>query len=345
VTDPPDRGARRARREPLDAPPVRGASDAWLRNERRDRRRRAVRRQRRLAVTGAVLVALAGLALAAGLFRSALGSSRSAARSATVAVPTPVAPIAGATATVSVATRATPAAVPRARSTTRTATRPRPGQPAGPVLSGPPSAVRVPGVRVVHDPIPYGPARRAQMAAYALRHYGVDTARLDPRLIVLHFTDSSTYASAHATFASDTPAPGPAGTPNELPGTCAHFVVDQDGTVYQQAPLDLMCRHAIGVNDRAIGIEMVQAETGSGPRGADRAILDRPAQIRAVLRLVKALQRRYGIATRDVVGHAMANDSRFFHDREGWTNDHSDWQAADVAVVRRRLAALGRGAS
>jgi len=90
---------------------------------------------------------------------------------------------------------------------------------------------------------------------------------------------------------------------------------------------------------------MVQTEDASGAHGADEAILHRPAQIRAVLRLVKALQRRYGIATRDVVGHATANASPRFHDREGWTNDHSDWQAADVAVVRRRLAVLGRGAS
>jgi hypothetical protein len=338
VNDHPDRGARRARRDTVDPPPARGASDAWLRHARRERRRRALRRQRRLALAGAVLVALAGVAVAAGLFGSAMRASRSAAASATVAV-APLSPVAARTATVvagaSASERTTP---PRAAAVPTTTTRRRP--PAGPTLSGPPSAVRLTGVRVVHDPIPYGPGRRAQMAAYALRHYGVRSAHLDPRLIVLHFTDSSTYASAHATFASDAPAPGPAGTPSELPGTCAHFVVDQDGTVYQQAPLDVMCRHAIGVNDSALGIEMVQTEGAAGARGADEAILHRPAQIRAVLRLVKALQRRYGIATRDVIGHAMANGSRLFHDREGWTNDHSDWQPEDVAVVRRRLAAI-----
>jgi hypothetical protein len=287
-----------------------------------------VRRQRRLVATGGVLLAAAGAAFAATLALGGASGSRTAAS----------APAAPSASTIGGAVQ--PAAPTTSTAGTRTAPAQVVKRPAGPLLSGSPAAVRVSGVRVVHDPIPYGPRRRAEMAAYALRHYGVDTAHLDPRLIVLHFTDSATYAAAHATFAADTPAPGPAGTPSELPGTCAHFVVDQDGTVYQQAPLDLMCRHAIGVNDSALGIEMVQAEDASGAHGADQAILHRPAQIRAVLRLVKALQTRYGIATRDVIGHATANDSPRFHDLEGWTNDHSDWQPADVAVVRRRLAAM-----
>lgn len=186
--------------------------------------------------------------------------------------------------------------------------------------------------RVVQQPIPLTHTRLAETAAYTLRHYGVSTTRLRPKLIVLHFTASGAGSEpgVHALFASDAPNRG------ELPGVCAHFVVDQDGTIYQQAPLTVICRHAIGVNDRAIGIEMVQL-SGASSHWADQQILHRRAQIRSVIRLVRWLQFRYGIATNDVIGHAMVNDSPFFHDLEGWRNDHTDWQAEDVRALRKRL--------
>jgi len=198
--------------------------------------------------------------------------------------------------------------------------------------STPPPPPPPPKPRITRDFIHYGPRRQAEMAAYARRHYGVSTDRVHPRVIVLHFTDSGpgSYPGVHAEFDANQPNGG------ELPGVCAQFVVDQDGTIYQQVPLKLMCRHAIGLNDRAIGIEMIQQQ-GISSHWADQQILHRRPQIRSVLRLVRWLQARYDIATRNVIGHAMANDSPFFHDLEGWRNDHTDWQREDVLELRRRL--------
>jgi hypothetical protein len=189
-----------------------------------------------------------------------------------------------------------------------------------------------PGPRIVQQPIPLTPTRLAETAAYALRHYGVSTTVLHPKLIVLHFTASGAGSEpgVHALFASDTPNGG------ELPGVCAQFVVDQDGTIYQQVPLSVICRNAIGVNDHAIGIEMVQS-SGTSSHWADQQILHRRPQIRSVLRLVRWLQARYAIAENNVIGHAMVNDSPFFHDLEGWRNDHTDWQPEDVRALRRML--------
>ena len=45
----------------------------------------------------------------------------------------------------------------------------------------------------------------------------------------------------------------------------AHFVIDEDGTIYQQVPLDVRCRHAVGLDWCAVGIEFVQPAS-SGPR-------------------------------------------------------------------------------
>ena len=171
------------------------------------------------------------------------------------------------------------------------------------------------------------------MSAYSRRHYGVSSWRLKPSMIVMHFTETDTASAARNTFANDSPNLG------ELPGTCTHFIVAQNGEVWQIVPTTIRCRHTIGLNDRAIGIEMVQRTYGNGSAWADRQILGRTAQIGALLALIRSLQHDYGISTSNVIGHATANQTPQFRDLEGWRNDHTDWQAQDVLEVRRRLSA------
>lgn len=188
--------------------------------------------------------------------------------------------------------------------------------------------------RIADDHISYGGERREQMAGYSRRHYGDREWRLrDPDAIVLHYTASGSYASAWHTFDSNAPNLG------ELPGVCSHYVVKQNGTIAELVPPRIRCRHTIGLNHRSIGIEMVQ-EAGPGPAWADRQILRRRPQIRAALRLTNWLQGRFGIATGDVIGHSMANDSPYFKDLQGWRNDHTDWLKKDVKTFRKRLRRL-----
>ena len=95
--------------------------------------------------------------------------------------------------------------------------------------------VAAPKPAIVAKPIPFGAQRRAETAAYAKRHYGIATWRLTaPHVIVEHYTATNSFTSVWATFAADTPDP----ELGERPGTCAHFVVDRDGTIYQLVPLD-----------------------------------------------------------------------------------------------------------
>ncbi len=190
---------------------------------------------------------------------------------------------------------------------------------------------------IKRDPIPYGHKRKRQMAAYSKRHYGKREWRLrDPKVIVLHFTAGPSYQSAWQAFASNAPNMG------ELPGACSHFVVDKDGRIYRTVPRSIRCRHAIGLNYTAVGVEMVQ-EAGSGSHWADRQILHRRPQIHRALRLVGWLKQRLGIKMRNVIGHAMANDSPYFKDLEGWKNDHTDWLRGDVKKFRHRLQRMLRG--
>jgi N-acetyl-anhydromuramyl-L-alanine amidase AmpD len=149
-------------------------------------------------------------------------------------------------------------------------------------------------------------------------------------MIVPHYTAGGTWASTRADFAADTVNMG------ELPGTCAHYVVDKDGTVYQLVSTSIRCRHTIGP-ERPSHRHQDGPGGGTSATWADGQILDRPAQVGAALALVRDLQAHFGIPTTSVIRHAMANSAPQFHDRLGWRNDPADWSADDVGRFRARL--------
>jgi beta-N-acetylhexosaminidase len=186
---------------------------------------------------------------------------------------------------------------------------------------------------IVSKPIPFGAQRKAETAAYASRHYGLNTWRLErPKVIVEHYTASETFSSAYSTFAADTPD----SELHELPGTCAHFVIDKDGTIYQLVSLTTMCRHTVGLNYTAIGIEHVGT--------SDAEILGNRRQMAASLRLTAWLIGRYGIQLRNVIGHNESLTSPYHHERyAAWRcQTHGDWNRKDMTVYRARLAVLLR---
>jgi len=180
---------------------------------------------------------------------------------------------------------------------------------------------------IVWKPIPYGPHRKAEMAAYSKKHYGINSFLLHPKVIVEHYTGGESFSEAWNSFAADRPDP----ELGELPGACAHFIVDKDGTIYQLVSLRYICRHTVGLNDRAIGIEHVGY--------SDAEILGRPKQLRASLRLTRWLQARYGISTKNVIGHSESLSSPYHHERVARlrTQTHGDWTHADMRRYRAKL--------
>ncbi len=191
-----------------------------------------------------------------------------------------------------------------------------------------------PKPRIVWDPIPFGAARKAQMTAYVRRHYGSfmkPTWRLiGPHVIVIHYTEAS-YSSTFNTFASDVPD----SELHELPATCAHFVIDSDGVIHQLVSLQTMCRHTVGLNWTAIGIEHVGF--------SDAQVLGDVRQMSASLRLVHWLQCRFNIQTRNVIGHAESLSSPYHHEDVPSlrTQTHSDFVHRDMQTYRARLRRLG----
>ena len=187
-----------------------------------------------------------------------------------------------------------------------------------------------PKPHVVWKPIPFGPQRKAEMAAYAQRHYGIRSWRLHPKVIVEHFTGSDSFSSAWSTFAANTPDP----ELGELPGTCAHFIVDRDGTIYQLVRLTVMCRHTVGLNYVALGIENVGTSDGE--------ILRDRAQLRSSLALAAWLVGRFHIRIRNVIGHSESLSSPYHRELYApWAHQtHGDWKHLDMDVFRSKLRGL-----
>jgi N-acetylmuramoyl-L-alanine amidase len=149
-------------------------------------------------------------------------------------------------------------------------------------------------------------------------------------VIVEHYTATSSFQPVFDYFSRNVPDP----ELNELPGICSHFVIDRDGKIYRLVPTSIMCRHTVGLNWTAIGIEHVGQ--------SDAEVMGNRRQLAASLRLTRALQGRYGIRTRDVIGHNENRSSPYHRERVARlrTQTHADFPRAVMDGYRRRLEAL-----
>ncbi|MFL5817291.1 MAG: N-acetylmuramoyl-L-alanine amidase [Conexibacter sp.] len=183
-----------------------------------------------------------------------------------------------------------------------------------------------------HRFIPIDDARRRETSAYGQRHYGrAGWTIAQPHAIVEHLTENDSVDATFDTFAPDVPDV----ELHELPGLCSQFVIARSGAIYQFTPIEFMCRHTVGLNWTAIGIEHV------GYREDD--VFARRAQLDASLRLTRWLRCRYGIPVRDVIGHAESLSSPYHHERvvRLRTQTHADWQPSPMRRYRALLSARG----
>ena len=176
--------------------------------------------------------------------------------------------------------------------------------------------------------IPFGQRRKDEMAAYSKRHYGDSSFRLaDPKVIVEHFTVNDSIDATYNTFAPDVADP----ELHELPGVCSHFVIGRDGTIVQLVSLRLRCRHTVGLNWTAFGIEHVGF--------SDAEILNNRRQLQASLLVTAWLRCRYGIAVKNVIGHNENRSSPYHRETVARlrSQTHGDWTKADMDVYRAKL--------
>lgn len=148
---------------------------------------------------------------------------------------------------------------------------------------------------IIDRPIPFGAKRQTLTLDYIREHYdpAAQSIRINPRMIVIHWTGSHSMLSALATF-----------HPESLPfwrkdilragrvNVSAHFLVDRDGNIYRLMPERWMARHVVGLNPLAMGIE----NTG-GPK---YPLTD--AQLRSNAGLVRYLAGKYP-EVKYLIGH------------------------------------------
>lgn len=171
----------------------------------------------------------------------------------------------------------------------------------------------------------YWPERVATTRSWSLFMHG--TATFHPRLIVEHWTDSTTKAGAVGFWNSEPEA------------TWVHFIIDPQGHITQLAPLDVLAKQAFGVSPWAIGVEHVGRSDGE--------VMRNRRELRASFRLTCWLRDRLKIPVRGVIGHGEALDSPRFHiTPEGWAwiaetgyRFHEDFTHPAMVRYRKQLRA------
>jgi N-acetylmuramoyl-L-alanine amidase len=180
--------------------------------------------------------------------------------------------------------------------------------------------------------IPFPKKRKREMAAYSKRHYGQYKWQLvDPKLIVIHYAEAGSVGAIYNTFAPDRPDV----EFHQLPGVCSHYAVGAGGGIFKFVPPSIRCRHVVGLNHVAIGIEHVGFSDGD--------ILNRPAQLNPSLQFTQWLRCRFGIPVEGVIGHNESLDSPYYKELDprfkGQT--HGDFNTASMNVYRGDLRKLG----
>lgn len=148
---------------------------------------------------------------------------------------------------------------------------------------------------IVDHPITFNEERKVLTLEYLQNRYGLEQElpKIDPKMIVLHWTVISTFEKSFEAF-------DPVTLPNWRPdiknvsglNVSSQFMVDRDGTIYQLLPETTMARHVIGLNHCAIGVENI---------GGTEELPLTKAQLKSNIWLVKYLKDKYDIDY--LIGH------------------------------------------
>lgn len=190
---------------------------------------------------------------------------------------------------------------------------------------------------IVDRPITFNEERKALTIDYLETRYGINqqNPQIQPKMIVLHWTVIPTFEKSFEAF-------DPSTLPNWRPdiknvsglNVSSHFMVDQDGTIYQLLPETTMARHVIGLNHCAIGVENVG--------GTDDLPLTK-AQLKSNIWLVRYLKKKYKIDY--LIGHyeytLFENHPLWLEKDEGYRTTKTDPGVDFMKNVRKAVSDLG----
>jgi len=149
------------------------------------------------------------------------------------------------------------------------------------------------GALVVKKFLPYRDWQE-EYRDYFKRHYKNSNLRLEPRMIILHYSRVPTFAKLWWTFFRG--GKYFAGNQGKKFGHLStHFVIDRDGSIYQLMPLDRKARGTYGVNHVAVSIEIIGRN--------EKELLANKKQMKVAFALVKWLMRKFRIQSSGVRAH------------------------------------------
>ncbi|SHK14683.1 N-acetylmuramoyl-L-alanine amidase [Reichenbachiella agariperforans] len=191
--------------------------------------------------------------------------------------------------------------------------------------------------KIVDRPVSFDQERVDLTLQYLDEHYGLvqEKPTIDPKMIVVHYTVIPTLEKSIAAFENSKlpnwrPEIAGAGALN----VSAHFLVNQDGTIYRLMPENYMARHVIGLNHCAIGIENV---------GGTDAVPLTPSQVKANVWLVSYLKEKYDIQY--LIGHdeytLFEGHDLWLEKDAGYRTVKSDPGKAFMAAIREQTDDLG----
>lgn len=167
--------------------------------------------------------------------------------------------------------------------------------------------------RIFDKPITWNDDREELSLKYLKDRHGLekDTASIDPRMVVVHWTAIN---SVEVTF--DVFNPPTLGGRDDLTGASnlnvsSQFLIDRDGTIFRLLPDTRFARHVIGLNYLAIGIENVGGEDSPLTK----------EQLKANEELIRHLQKKYPIEY--VIGH---HEYQNFQTTDLWKEADPDYR-------------------
>lgn len=161
-------------------------------------------------------------------------------------------------------------------------------------------------IGVFADPTHYA-FRRQGVKRYFEWRYALPQALetdFSPSLIVLHSTEGTHEAHVYALFNRNT-------AQQYLGGTWTHFSIDPQGQIRQYGPLNRISKGQAGIDDQAVGIELVGTASLWSAKGQQQktgSIIQRwqqgdTRQLHSALDLIQTLQALYQIPTPYIFAH------------------------------------------
>ena len=153
----------------------------------------------------------------------------------------------------------------------------------------------IPGLSIISKPIVYDADRINLSLDYLRERHGLvqKSPRINPKIIVLHYTAGGTLTSNFNYFNSTRIENSRELNKKQSPlNVSAHYLIDRGGEIYQLIEETWFARHTIGLNYCAIGIENVGSKS--------QPLTD--AQVIANAKLIRHPTNKYPIEF--VIGHS-----------------------------------------